>query len=132
MLIAGLSAREVPGAIVVGILATAALGIPFGLTTFQGVASLPPSLAPTFLQLDIAGALQLGVLGIVFTFFLVDLLDNTGTLIATTQRAGLMDAQGRVPRLREALLADSGGAVLGAVIVGAAGTWIATLTGVGL
>jgi len=116
VLIAGLSAREVPGAIVIGILATAAAGIPFGLTSFQGVAAAPPSLAPTFLQMDLAGALGLGVLGIVFTFFLVDLLDNAGTLIATTHRAGLMRPDGTVPRLREALIADSGGAMLGAVL----------------
>jgi AGZA family xanthine/uracil permease-like MFS transporter len=116
VIIAGLSARKVPGAIVIGILATAALGIPFGLTAFQGLASLPPSLAPTLFQLDLAGALQLGVLGIVFTFFLVDLLDNTGTLIATTHRAGLMRPDGTVPDLGRALQADSGGAMLGAAL----------------
>ncbi|MBK1661394.1 NCS2 family permease [Paracraurococcus ruber] len=116
VIIAGLSARRVPGAIVIGILATAALGIPFGLTKFSGIVSLPPSLAPTFLQLDIAGALQLGVLGIVFTFFLVDLLDNTGTLIATTHRAGLMRKDGSVPNLGRALQADSGGAIIGSAL----------------
>ncbi|MBW8269299.1 NCS2 family permease [Caldovatus aquaticus] len=116
LLIAGLAARGVPGAIVIGILATAAAGIPFGLTRFQGLVDLPPSLAPTFLQLDIAGALGLGVLGIVFTFFLVDLLDNTGTLIATTHRAGLMNPDGTVPNLGRALMADSGGAMIGAVL----------------
>jgi AGZA family xanthine/uracil permease-like MFS transporter len=116
LLIAGLSARGVPGAIVIGILATAAAGIPLGLTTFRGVVDLPPSIAPTFLQLDVAGALGLGVLGIVFTFFLVDLLDNTGTLIATTYRAGLMRPDGTVPSLGRALQADSGGAILGAVL----------------
>ncbi len=78
--------------------------------------SAPPSLAPTFLQLDIAGALSLGVTTVVLTFFLVDVLDNAGTLIATTQRAGLMHADGTLPRLREALLADSGGAIIGAVL----------------
>lgn len=115
-LIAGLSARRVPGAIVIGVLATAAAGLPLGLTKFQGVLGLPPSLAPTFLQLDIAGALGLGVLAIVFTFFLVDLLDNTGTLIATTQRAGLLRADGTLPGLGRALQADSGGAMVGAVL----------------
>jgi AGZA family xanthine/uracil permease-like MFS transporter len=94
----------------------AVLGIPLGLTTFQGVVSTPPSLAPTFLQMDIAGALGLGVGAIVLTFFLVDVLDNAGTLIATTQRAGLMNPDGSVPRLRQALTADSGGAMLGAVV----------------
>jgi AGZA family xanthine/uracil permease-like MFS transporter len=90
------------------------VGIPLGLTNIQGIVALPPSLAPTFLAMDLPGALGLGVLGVVFTFFVVDVLDNAGTLIATTHRAGLMDAQGRVPRLREALVADSAGAMLGA------------------
>ena len=116
VLIAGLSARGLTGAVLIGILATAALGIPFGLTTFQGIVSAPPSIAPTFLAMDIGGALSLGVVGIVLTFFLVDLLDNTGTLIATTQRAGLMNRDGSVPRLGQALTADSGSAMIGAAL----------------
>ncbi len=116
LIIAGLSARRVPGGILIGILAIAGLGVPFGLTRFHGLVAPPPSLAPTFLQMDVGAALQLGVASVVFTFFLVDVLDNAGTLIATTHRAGLMRPDGSVPRLREALLADSGGAVLGAIL----------------
>jgi AGZA family xanthine/uracil permease-like MFS transporter len=116
LLIAGLVARGVTGGIVIGIAVTALLGIPFGLTTYHGIVSLPPSLAPTFLQMDIAGAFGLGIAGIVFTFFMVDLLDNAGTLIATTHRAGLMNKDGSVPRLGRALMADSGGAMIGAVL----------------
>jgi AGZA family xanthine/uracil permease-like MFS transporter len=116
LLIAGLAARRMRAAILIGILITAALGIPFGLTQFHGVVSAPPSLAPTFLQMDIAGAIKLGIGSVIFTFFIVDVLDNAGTLIATTHRAGLMRPDGTVPRLREALLADSGGAILGAVL----------------
>jgi AGZA family xanthine/uracil permease-like MFS transporter len=116
LLIAALAARRVPGAVIIGILATMAAGIPFGLTQFRGVFDLPPSLAPTFLQMDIAGALSLGIVGVVFTFFLVDLLDNAGTLIGTTHRAGLMRPDGTVPRLGRALMADSGGAMIGAVL----------------
>ncbi len=116
LLIAGLVARGVPGGIVLGIVLTALAGLPFGLTSFGGLVSLPPSLAPTFLRLDIPGALGLGLAGIVFTFFLVDLLDNAGTLIGTIHRAGLMRPDGTVPRLGRALIADSGGAVVGAVL----------------
>jgi AGZA family xanthine/uracil permease-like MFS transporter len=116
LIMAGLSARGMRGAILIGILVIAALGIPFGLTALHGVVSAPPSLAPTFLQLDIRGAMSLGVTTVVLTFLLVDVLDNAGTLIATTQRAGLMLPDGTVPRLREALLADSGGAIIGAVL----------------
>lgn len=116
VLIAGLAARGLSSAVLIGILATAAAGIPFGLTTFTGIVSAPPSIAPTFLAMDLAGALSMGIAGIVLTFFLVDLLDNTGTLIATTQRAGLMNRDGSVPRLGQALTADSGSAMLGAVL----------------
>ena len=116
LIIAGLAARGMPGAILIGILVIALLGAPFGLTELHGFVSVPPSLAPTFLQLDVPGALSLGVTTVVLTFFLVDVLDNAGTLIATTQRAGLMRPDGTVPRLREALLADSGGAIIGAVL----------------
>lgn len=116
LLMAGLAARRVPGAILIGILAAAIAGLPLGLTQFGGVFSAPPSLAPTFLQMDIAGALGLGVVTVVLTFFLVDVLDNAGTLIAVTHRAGLMRPDGTVPRLREALAADSGGAMLGAAL----------------
>lgn len=116
LIIAGLAARGITGSILIGILATAAIGIPFGLTHLHGVVSVPPSLAPTLFKLDIAGALKLGVPVVVLTFFLVDVLDNAGTLIAVTHRAGLMRPDGTVPRLREALLADSGGAIMGALL----------------
>jgi AGZA family xanthine/uracil permease-like MFS transporter len=116
LLIAALAARRVQGAVVIGILVTAAAGIPFGLTTFHGVFAAPPSLAPVFLKMDIAGALSLGLMSIIFVFFLVDLLDNTGTLIATTQRAGLMRPDGSVPKLGRALLADSGAVMAGAAL----------------
>jgi len=116
VVMAALTARGVSAAVLVGILATAAAGIPFGLTTFHGIVALPPSIAPTFVQMDIAGAFGLGIVSIVLTFFLVDVLDNAGTLIATTHRAGLMRPDGTVPRLRQALTADSGGAILGSVL----------------
>jgi AGZA family xanthine/uracil permease-like MFS transporter len=116
LVMAGLAARGVRGAILIGIVVTALLGVPFGLTTLHGVVALPPSLAPVFLRLDIGGALSQGLIAAVLTLFLVDVLDNAGTLIATTQRAGLMRPDGTVPRLRAALLADSGGAILGALI----------------
>ncbi len=116
IVMAALAARGISAAVLIGMLTTAAAGIPFGLTSFHGVLAPPPPLAPTFLQLDIAGALNLGVVSIVLTFFLVDVLDNAGTLIATTHRAGLMRPDGTVPRLRQALTANSGGAILGSVL----------------
>jgi adenine/guanine/hypoxanthine permease len=116
LVMAGLAVRGVRAAILISIILTALLGIPFGLTQLHGVVSVPPSLAPSLLHLDIAGALKLGVTTVVLTFLLVDVLDNAGTLIATTHRAGLMRPDGSLPQLREALLADSAGAILGAVL----------------
>ncbi|WP_295440916.1 NCS2 family permease [uncultured Thiodictyon sp.] len=113
---AALAARGIAAAVLIGILATAAAGIPFGLTSFHGVIAPPPSLMPTLFQMDIPGALNLGLVSIVLTFFLIDVLDNAGTLIAVTHRAGLMRPDGTVPRLKEALTADSGGAMLGAAL----------------
>ncbi|MBV9251237.1 MAG: NCS2 family permease [Acetobacteraceae bacterium] len=116
LLIAALSARGISAAILIGIVVAALCGIPLGLTQMHGVVDVPPSLAPSLLQLDIRGALSLGIPVVVLTFFLVDVLDNAGTLIATTQRAGLLRPDGTVPHLREALLADSGGAIIGALL----------------
>jgi adenine/guanine/hypoxanthine permease len=116
LLMAGLAARGFPAAILVGILAIAAIGTPFGLTSFHSVVALPPSLAPSAFKLDIAAATALGIPAVILTFFLVDVLDNAGTLIATTHRAGLLRPDGTVPRLRQALLADSGGAIIGALL----------------
>ncbi|HYM31102.1 MAG TPA: NCS2 family permease [Candidatus Cybelea sp.] len=116
VLIVALSYRKVPGAIVIAILAVTIIGMPFGLAHFQGIASAPPSIAPTFLQLDIGGALKLGLATIVFAFLFVDLFDNTGTLIGVAHRAGLLDAEGKLPRIGQALISDSSAAMVGAAL----------------
>lgn len=116
LLIAGLHARKVTGAVIIGIAVLWLVGIPLGLAQFKGIVSAPPSLAPTFLQLDIAGALSLGLVTIVFAFLFVDILDNAGTLIGVAHRAGLLRPDGTVPRLQQALTADSGAAMLGAAL----------------
>jgi adenine/guanine/hypoxanthine permease len=107
----------VPGAIMIAVLGTAAAGILFGVSPFYGVVDAPPSLAPTFLKLDLLGALEIGVVTVVFIFLFVDLFDNTGTLIGVAHRAGLLDSAGRLPRARPAFgsasLAAMGGAALG-------------------
>lgn len=113
-IIAVLDYRKLPGAIMVGILVVTVLGIALGLSPFGGIVSAPPSLAPTFLQMDIAGAMSLGLLTIVFAFLMVDLFDTAGTLVAVAPRAGLMDADGKLKRLSRALLADSTATIAGA------------------
>jgi adenine/guanine/hypoxanthine permease len=106
-----LDARKVPGAVLIAILGTAAAGMAFGVTPFGGIASAPPSLAPTFLQMDVTGALNLGLAAIVFAFLFVDLFDNAGTLIGLAHRAGMLDENGRLPRIGRALIADSAAAM---------------------
>lgn len=103
-----------PGAIIAAILGVTAVGVLSGLSPFNGVVSAPPSVAPTFLQLDIAGALELGLITVIFAFFFVDLFDTAGTLVGVCTRAGLLDSDGRLARLREALVADSVATVAGA------------------
>ena len=107
---------KVPGAIILAILGTTAAGILFGVSEFKGVVSAPPSLAPTFLAMDLAGALEMGLIAIIFTFLFVDLFDNTGTLIGVAHRAGLIGKDGRIPRLGRALISDSSAAMVGAAL----------------
>ncbi len=110
-----LDARRVPGAILLTILGVTAAGIAFGVSPFQGVASLPPSLAPTFLALDLKSNLSFTALPVILAFFFVGLFDATGSLIAVAHQAGFLDKDGRMPRLQRALLADSLSVMVGAV-----------------
>lgn len=116
LLILALQAARVTGGVVIGILAVTVASIALGYTPFGGVFAAPPSLAPTFLQLDLRGALDAGLVAVVATFFLVELFDATGTLIGVCHRAGLLDAEGKLPRLNRALLADSSAIVAGALL----------------
>ncbi len=116
IVIIALNYRNIAGATLIGILAVTLVGIPLGLAEFTGVVSLPPSLAPTFLQLDFSRAAELTFIIIVFSFLMVDVFDNAGTLIGVAHRAGLLDAEGNLPRMKQALLADSFAAMFGALI----------------
>jgi adenine/guanine/hypoxanthine permease len=116
VLITALNYRRVVGGTVIGIFAVTAIGIPLGLATYNGVLSAPPSLKPTFLQLDFSRLGELSFAVVVFSFLFVDVFDNAGTLIGVTHRAGLTDADGNLPRMKQALLADSFAAMFGALI----------------
>lgn len=108
-----LMARGVKGALLIGMLVATVGGLAWGLIQFQGVVSAPPSLAPTFMQLDIRGALTPAMIDVVFVFFFLALFDSIGTLIGVTSRMGVMK-DGTFPRARQALLADAAGTVVGA------------------
>jgi AGZA family xanthine/uracil permease-like MFS transporter len=111
-----LEARRVPGAVLIGILAITILSIILGISPFSGVVSMPPSIAPTFLHLDIRGALDVSMISVVFAFLFVDVFDNSGTLIGVTKRAGLADEDGNIPRMGKALIADSAAALFGSLL----------------
>lgn len=107
LVMVALDVLRVPGAILIAILGTTAAGMLFGITPFVGIVSVPPSIAPTLFALDIAGALNAGLVAIVFAFLFVDLFDNAGTLIGLAHRAGMLDEKGRLPRIGKALISDS-------------------------
>ena len=114
--IAALTVRGVPGAVLWVVLALTAVAVMRGDTQFQGIVAAPPSLAPTFMQMDIMAAFDLAFVSVIFAFLFVDIFDNSGTLLAVTQKAGLADADGNVERLGSALAADSLAAVAGAAL----------------
>jgi AGZA family xanthine/uracil permease-like MFS transporter len=112
---AALMARGVTGALLWGILASAAIAFPLGILQYHGIASPPPSLAPTLLQLDIAGALAPAMIPVVIVFFLLALFDSIGTLVAVGGQAGLMRGNS-LPHAKQALLADAFGTVAAAAL----------------
>jgi AGZA family xanthine/uracil permease-like MFS transporter len=110
-----LMARRVPGAILIGIMASTAVGLGAGIVQYQGLIGAPPSLAPTLLQLDVPGAFAPSMVSVIFVFFFLALFDSVGTLVGVASQAGLMRG-GTLPRARQALLADAIGTVAGAIL----------------
>jgi adenine/guanine/hypoxanthine permease len=116
VLMAALNQRRIIGGTLIGIFVVALIGIPLGLTQFGGIVSMPPSLAPTLLALDFSRTFELTFIIVVFSFLFIDIFDNAGTLIGVTLRAGLLDQEGNLPRMKEALVADSFAAMFGSLI----------------
>ncbi|WP_371185335.1 NCS2 family permease [Thalassotalea maritima] len=115
-LIVGLISLNVQGAVMIAILIVTILGIIFGDVAYTGIVSMPPSIAPTFMALDISGALEVGMISVIFAFLFVDLFDTSGTLVAVAQRGNMLDKNGNLPRLKKALFADSGATVAGSLL----------------
>ena len=114
LLISVLAIRKVPGAIILGVIVVTLSSMLLGLVQFQGLVSMPPDLAPTFLKLDIIGALDLAMVSIVISFLFVNLFDTAGTLLGVANRANLVDSEGNIKNLDRALKADSTSSVVGA------------------
>lgn len=106
---------RIQGSVILSILIVSGLGILFGENEYSGLIAPPPSLAPTFFQMDLLKALEPAMLSIIFAFLFVDLFDTAGTLIGVTDRAGLLK-DGKIPNLKKALLADSTATIVGAAL----------------
>ena len=105
--------KNIRGAMLWGILITAVVGVPLGIVKYQGLVSLPPSMMPTFLQMDIVGALKLGLFSVVFIFLFMDIFDTVGTLAGVSEIGGFMK-HGKLPRAGRAMFSDAAGTCLGA------------------
>ncbi|MBZ9557060.1 MULTISPECIES: NCS2 family permease [Modicisalibacter] len=114
--ITALSHLRVTGAVMIGILGVTLVGILLGHNQFGGLVSAPPSIAPVMFHLDIAGALDVSMLSVIFAFLFVDLFDTAGTLVGVAHRGGLLDKEGKLPRLNRALMADSTATISGSLL----------------
>ena len=109
-------ARKVPGAILLGIIITMLIGIPMGVTEFKGVVSIPESVAPIFCQFQWDHIFTLDMLVVVFTFLFIDMFDTVGTLVGVCTKAGLVDQDGNIYRIKQACMADSIATTAGAML----------------
>jgi AGZA family xanthine/uracil permease-like MFS transporter len=108
--------RNIPGAILVGILTTMVIGIPMGVTEFKGILSQPESIAPIFCQFEFDKIFSLDMLVVVFTFLFIDMFDTVGTLVGVCTKANMFDKNGKIYRIKEAFMADAIATTAGAVL----------------
>ena len=127
-----LSAKGIHSGVLISIALITGLALIFDpAVAFHGIVSMPPSLDSVVGQVDVAGAFDLGLFGIIFSFLLVNLFDSSGTLIAVTTKAGFADKQGRFPRMKQALFVDSTAAMAGSLMgTSAVSTYIESGSGV--
>uniref|UniRef100_UPI0025DCA4D4 NCS2 family permease n=1 Tax=uncultured Microbulbifer sp. TaxID=348147 RepID=UPI0025DCA4D4 len=116
LLIGILSFWRVFGAILISILLVTLIGWGLGLVEYRGLVSAPPSLAPTWLAMDIRGALDLSMVSVILAFLFINIFDTAGTLMGVALRAGLIESNNEIQNLPRALKADSTSSVLGAFV----------------
>ena len=109
-------AKNVPGSILVGILVTMVIGIPLGVTEFQGLVSAPESIEPIFCKFEFHNIFTLDMLVVVFTFLFIDMFDTVGTLVGVCTKAGMVDKNGNIYRIKQAFMADSIATTVGAML----------------
>lgn len=106
---------NVKGGMLLGIIATTLIGIPMGVTNFNGVMSTPPSIAPIFCQFEWSQILSWDMVAIVFTFLFIDMFDTIGTVVGVSVKSGMVDKDGNVDGINKVLMADAVATVAGAV-----------------
>lgn len=109
-------ARNIPGAILIGILLTMIIGIPMGVTEFKGVLSHPESIEPIFCKFELDKIFTLDMLVVVFTFLFIDMFDTVGTLVGVCTKANMVDEKGNINRIKEAFMADAIATTAGAML----------------
>ena len=112
-----LLALRIKGALLIGILAGTVIGLPFGVSHLpESLEVTPPSLSPIFIKFEWGQILTMDMLVVVFTFLFVDMFDTVGTLIGVSSKANMLDKNGNVPRVKQALMADAIGTTAGAIL----------------
>ncbi|WP_447528579.1 NCS2 family permease [Vreelandella sp. TE19] len=114
--ITALAYLNVTGAVLIGILGVTVVAMLLGHNEYGGLMSMPPSIAPTFMAMDLAGAFDVAMLSVIFAFLFVDLFDTSGTLVGVAHRGKLLDKDGKLPRIGRAMMADSTASMSGAVL----------------
>ncbi|HPT43277.1 MAG TPA: NCS2 family permease [Paludibacteraceae bacterium] len=123
--------KKVKGGLLIGIIATAIIGIPMGITKFTGIMDVPPSPAPLFFKFDFSKIFTWDMLIVVFTFLFVDVFDTVGTLIGVCSKANMLDAKGQIPNVKKAFYSDAIGTLSGAVFgTSAVTTYVESASGV--
>jgi len=115
-IIAILASRNIHAAVLISIIITTVIGLVIGDVKYNGIFSAPPPVTSVLGQVDLAGSLNIGMAGVIFSFMLVNLFDSSGTLIGVTDKAGLTDEKGTFPRMKQALYVDSISSVVGSYI----------------
>ena len=108
--------KNVPGALLVGILITTVIGIPMGLTNFTGVVSMPHSASDIFCKFELDQVWSLDMLVVVFTFLFIDMFDTIGTLVGVCTKANMLTPEGKIPRVKQAFMADAIATTAGACL----------------
>ena len=111
-----LYSRNIPGAILIGIIATMIIGIPMGITEFKGIIAMPESIEPIFCKFEWSKIFTIDMLIVVFTLLFIDMFDTVGTLVGVCTKANMFDKNGNILRVKQAFMADSIATTVGAML----------------